>query len=41
VVGFTIGSRVKLPGKPVKREGEEIIIIIIIIIIMRRLNQGR
>jgi hypothetical protein len=32
VVGFTIGSRGKVPGKSVKREEEEIIIIIIIII---------
>jgi hypothetical protein len=32
VVGFTIGSRGKVPGKPVKRE--EIIITIIIIIII-------
>jgi hypothetical protein len=34
VVEFTIGSRGKVPGKPVKRGEEEIIIIIIIIIII-------
>jgi hypothetical protein len=31
-MGFTTGSRGKVPGKPVKREEEEIIIIIIIIL---------